>query len=93
MKDKKLSESIDKLLRSNNLDDIKLGIELAKEIMGTQWCKENFTFDNEAFNRDGRSENDPYPTPHQAYHELLIFDDINILIGPICIQTIEKDLK
>ena len=70
-------ETIIKLLKSSHKDDKLLGVTLAVEVFGIQWCKENFI-------------RDKYKSKEQV---LIKYDDFDIFIGPSFIELYAEDCK
>lgn len=86
-----LPDTIDKLLKSTNIDDVVLGVILTKEKMGTQWIKDNFIY----YNYPEDKEKSPFPTNLRDLMEepVLKFKDVWVLIGGIALEALKPGSK
>ena len=81
----KLPDTLDRLLKSTNIDDVVLGVILTRDKMGAQWIKENFLF-----NRWSKEDRWLLNLPDKE--EMIIrFKDICVLVGSICLQALTVD--
>lgn len=79
-----LPDTIDKLLKSTNIDDVVLGVILTKEKMGVQWIKDNFLFG------DIDNRGDRYLLFLSDKTEKVIkFKEISVLVGSICLEAFD----
>lgn len=85
-----MEEKILQLLRSNNLEDVKLGIILAKKELGNPWMTKEFgyyyDFDNQNFGKYGSY----FSINCEGDSSALVFSDIIVTIAPGCIAVVNK---